>query len=89
MYGRKDTGISVQEEEEDSVLPPERNVMGEEPKIGVFICDCGENIGSVVDVDSLVEHAKHLQELCTPNQQDTAAAAQLGDDQAVHRRKWT
>ena len=31
------------EEEED--LPPERDVSGEEPRIGVFICDCGTNIG--------------------------------------------
>lgn len=41
-------------------LPPERNVVGEEPKVGVFICDCGENIGGVIDVEALVERISAL-----------------------------
>jgi len=41
-------------------LPPERNVTGEDPNIGVFICDCGLNIGGVVDVDKLVAFAGEL-----------------------------
>ena len=40
--------------------PPERNVSGEEPRIGAFICHCGINIGGVVDVPSVVEYAKTL-----------------------------
>jgi heterodisulfide reductase subunit A len=40
--------------------PPERDVSGEEPKIGVFICHCGINIGGVVDVPAVVEYAKTL-----------------------------
>ncbi len=40
---------------EKAVFPPERSVEGEEPRIGVFICDCGFNIGGVVKVDSLAE----------------------------------
>jgi heterodisulfide reductase subunit A2 len=39
--------------EADEVLPPERDVAGEEPRIGVFICDCGQNIGGVVNVEEL------------------------------------
>jgi heterodisulfide reductase subunit A len=31
-------------------FPPERDVDAEEPRIGVFICHCGSNIASVVDV---------------------------------------
>ena len=31
-------------------LPPERDVSGEEPRIGVFVCNCGINIGGVIDV---------------------------------------
>ncbi len=38
----------------------ERDVSLEEPKVGVFICDCGENIGGVIDVEKLVEHAAQL-----------------------------
>jgi heterodisulfide reductase subunit A len=35
------------------VLPPEREVADEEPRIGVFVCDCGLNIGGVVNVPEL------------------------------------
>jgi len=37
--------------------PPERDVAGEAPRVGVFVCHCGANIGSVVDVPSAVEEA--------------------------------
>jgi heterodisulfide reductase subunit A len=38
-------------------LPPERSVAGEEPRIGVFVCDCGLNIGGVVSVEKVAAHA--------------------------------
>ncbi len=41
-------------------LPDERDVSGEEPRIGVFVCDCGVNIAGVVDVSSVVEYAGKL-----------------------------
>ncbi|MEJ2718656.1 MAG: FAD-dependent oxidoreductase [Deltaproteobacteria bacterium] len=31
-------------------FPPQRDVSGEEPRIGVFVCRCGINIANVVDV---------------------------------------
>ena len=34
--------------------------MKEEPKLGVFVCHCGVNIGGVVDVPGVVEYAKTL-----------------------------
>ena len=40
--------------------PPEKNVEGKEPRIGVFVCHCGINIGGVVDVPRVVEYAKTL-----------------------------
>ncbi len=40
--------------------PPERDVSGEEPRIGVFICHCGINIGAYVNVKEVVEYAKTL-----------------------------
>jgi heterodisulfide reductase subunit A-like polyferredoxin len=40
--------------------PPFRDVSGEEPRIGVFICNCGINIGGVVKVPSVVEYARTL-----------------------------
>jgi heterodisulfide reductase subunit A len=41
-------------------FPPERDVSQEEPRIGVFVCHCGVNIGSVVNVPEVVEYAKTL-----------------------------
>jgi heterodisulfide reductase subunit A-like polyferredoxin len=42
------------------VYPPEREVMGEEPRIGVFVCHCGTNIAGVVNVPAVVEYAQTL-----------------------------
>ena len=44
----------------DRVYPPERDVSAEEPRIGVFVCHCGANISSVVNVPSTVEYALSL-----------------------------
>jgi heterodisulfide reductase subunit A-like polyferredoxin len=41
-------------------LPEERDVAGEEPRVGVFICHCGVNIGSVVNVPEVREYTKTL-----------------------------
>jgi heterodisulfide reductase subunit A-like polyferredoxin len=41
--------------------PPEINVTGQEPRIGIFVCHCGINIGGVVKVPEVVEYAKTLQ----------------------------
>jgi len=40
--------------------PPEIDVRGQEPRIGVFVCRCGINIAGVVDVPQVVEYAKGL-----------------------------
>jgi heterodisulfide reductase subunit A len=40
--------------------PPEKDVTGQEPRIGVFVCHCGRNIGGVADVPDVVEYAKTL-----------------------------
>ncbi|MFZ0938257.1 MAG: FAD-dependent oxidoreductase, partial [Candidatus Sulfotelmatobacter sp.] len=42
------------------VYPPEREVKGEEPRVGVFVCHCGTNIAGVVNVPDVVEYAKTL-----------------------------
>lgn len=42
------------------IYPPERDVSVEEPRVGVFVCHCGANIGRVVDVPSVVEYALSL-----------------------------
>ena len=45
----------------DRVYPPERDVSQEEPRVGVFVCHCGANIGRVVDVPAVVEYASGLE----------------------------
>jgi heterodisulfide reductase subunit A len=42
------------------VYPAEKDVEGKEPRVGVWVCRCGINIGSVVDVPACVEYAKTL-----------------------------
>jgi len=44
----------------DRIYPPERDTSGEDPRIGVFVCHCGANIGRVVDVPSVVEFSLDL-----------------------------
>jgi len=44
----------------EKVYPPEKDVKGEEPRIGVFICHCGINIGGYVNVPDVTEFAKTL-----------------------------
>jgi heterodisulfide reductase subunit A len=44
----------------ERIYPPERDVSKEEPRVGVFVCHCGANIGRVVDVPSTVEYALTL-----------------------------
>ena len=41
-------------------LPPEKDVTREQPRIGVFVCNCGINIGGVVRVPEVAEYVKTL-----------------------------
>jgi heterodisulfide reductase subunit A-like polyferredoxin len=41
-------------------LPPEKDFSGEAPKIGVFVCNCGINIGGIADVPAVREYAAGL-----------------------------
>ena len=40
--------------------PPERDVSGEDPRIGVFVCHCGINIGGIVNVPEVVQYVRTL-----------------------------
>ena len=41
-------------------VPDEIDVAGQEPRIGVFVCNCGINIAGVVDVKGVCEYASGL-----------------------------
>ncbi len=45
------------------VYPPERAVDGEKPRVGVFVCHCGSNIASVVNVPDVVMYARTLSDV--------------------------
>ena len=41
-------------------FPPELDVSQQAPRIGVFVCNCGINIGGVADVPAVREYARNL-----------------------------
>ncbi len=41
-------------------LPDEIDIEGQEPRIGVFVCNCGINIAGVVDVPAVQDYAEKL-----------------------------
>ncbi len=44
----------------DKEYPEETDVTGQEPRIGVFVCHCGINIGGVVNVPEVTGYASRL-----------------------------
>jgi heterodisulfide reductase subunit A len=42
------------------VYPPEKDVLLEEPRVGVFVCNCGRNIGGYADVPAIAEYTSTL-----------------------------
>jgi len=53
--------VPLSPEELEVVLPPLKVVNPrDEPRIGVFVCKCGVNIGGYIDVPALVEYSKTL-----------------------------
>ena len=56
----KDINIISETLEIMEEFPPERDVSQEPLRIGVFICDCGLNIGGVIDANDLADYAGTL-----------------------------
>jgi heterodisulfide reductase subunit A len=42
----------------EEIYPPERDVRDEDPRIGVFVCDCGFEIGGVLNVTGLLDEVR-------------------------------
>jgi len=73
-------------------VPEEIDVAGEEARIGVFVCNCGVNISSVVDVAGVEEYAKTLpnvvysgQQLFTCSQDAQDLMKEIIKDQRLNR----
>jgi len=76
----------------ERIYPPERDVSKEEPKIGVFVCHCGANIGGVVNVPSTVEYALTLPNVIYADEQLFSCATnsakeitELADEKGLNR----
>ena len=72
--------------------PVETNVMGEPPRIGIFVCHCGINIGGVVNVPEVREYARSLphvvyveDNLYTCSQDTQVKMAQVIRDNGINR----
>ena len=44
----------------EAVFPDERDVAEENPKVAVFVCSCGSNIGGYLDVPGVADYARDL-----------------------------
>ncbi len=73
-------------------LPEERDVSNEEPRIGVFVCDCGVNIAGVVNVPEVAAYARTLpnvvladENLFTCSQDTQEKMKKVMDEQRLNR----
>ncbi len=72
--------------------PTERNIIGERPRIGVFVCQCGINIGGIVNIPKVREYARTLpyvtyveDNLYTCSQDTQVKMAQVIKEQGINR----
>ena len=73
-------------------LPPEIDISGDRPRVGVFVCQCGINIGGVVDVPAVRDYAATLpyveyvaDNLYTCSQDTQDAITQVIKDKQLNR----
>ncbi|MGO9689257.1 MAG: FAD-dependent oxidoreductase [Syntrophobacteraceae bacterium] len=71
---------------------PEKDVSDEPPRVGVFVCRCGTNIGGIVDVPEVREYARSLpnvvyveDNLYTCSQDNQVKMAQVIKEQGINR----
>uniref|UniRef100_UPI0040571D3A FAD-dependent oxidoreductase n=1 Tax=Candidatus Electronema sp. TaxID=2698783 RepID=UPI0040571D3A len=72
-----------------AVFPDERDISAEEPRVGVFVCHCGINIGGVVKVPSVAEYASTLPNVvyATDSMYSCSQDAQKVLVEAIHKYK--
>jgi len=73
-------------------MPKERDVLGEEPRVGVFVCKCGINIAGVIDVEAVEAYTKNLpnvvytgENLFTCSQDTQVSIKELIDEHQLNR----
>ncbi|MBU0513382.1 MAG: FAD-dependent oxidoreductase, partial [Proteobacteria bacterium] len=70
-----------------AVFPEERDVSAEAPRIGVFVCHCGINIGGVVDVPGVIEYALGLPQVQYADEYLFTCSTDAGDKMIEAIRK--
>jgi len=72
--------------------PAERDVSGEEPRIGLFVCHCGSNIAGFLDVSAVTAYAASLphvihaeSNLYTCSQDSVKHIAEIASEQKLNR----
>ncbi len=60
-------------------LPPQTDVSGQEPRVGVFVCNCGINIGGVINVPKLTEYVASLPHVVLADQNLFTCSADTQD----------
>lgn len=68
----------------EKTYPPEREVSGQSPRIGIFVCHCGRNIGATVNVPSVVEYARTLPDVVYA--EDNLYTCSTDTQQAISRK---
>ncbi|MBI4946899.1 MAG: FAD-dependent oxidoreductase [Bacteroidetes bacterium] len=63
----------------EKVYPPEKDVKGEEPRVGVFVCHCGRNIGGVISVPEVVGYVKTLPDVVHAEDNLFTCSAESGE----------
>jgi len=63
----------------EKAYPPEKDVTGEEPRVGVFVCNCGKNIGGVINVPEVVEYARTLPDVVYAEDNLYTCSAESGE----------
>ncbi len=74
MLGRADRVTPKDEHQVGQAgdTPEERDVSLEWPRVGVFLCDCRGEVGSVVDLQELSRHAEGLRDVALVRTMDNA-----------------
>lgn len=91
-----ETGALLKEtrwtETKERELPEQVEVKGERPRIGVFVCHCGINIGGLVDVPAVRDYARSLpyvvyveDNLYTCSQDTQVKMAQVIQEKGINR----
>jgi heterodisulfide reductase subunit A len=77
---------------QEKTYPEEKDILAEGPRIGVFVCSCGINIGGIVDVPAVAEYARILpgvayveENLFTCSQDTQDKIKEVIDEQKLNR----